>query len=203
MEKKVYIRLRSRHWSALYDTLHLRDIAQVITEGIAEAEITRLPVCKLTKKDRTIRVIDAMEIVRLLQKIYCDVDVQVIGPIQTIVYIQSKRKRAHPFLFAAVWLLLFIGAGLAVMNFHEDVSMQGVHIKIHEAITGRKVERPLWLQIPYSVGLGLGMLLFFNHVFKKRINEEPSPMEVEMFNYQENMDRYISVNENEAWKNND
>ena len=51
-------------------------------------------------------------------------------------------------------------------------------------------------QIPYSFGLGLGMIFFFNHVFKKRLNEEPSPLEVEMFNYQQDLDRYVIMHEN-------
>ena len=40
------------------------------------------------------------------------------------------------------------------------------------------------------------MILFFNHVFKKRINEEPSPLEVEMFNYQKDIDHYVIIHEN-------
>ncbi len=63
-------------------------------------------------------------------------------------------------------------------------------------ITGEFKEQPLLFQVPYSVGLGLGMVLFFNHVFQKRINEEPSPLEVEMFQYQQSLDQYVIVNEN-------
>jgi stage V sporulation protein AA len=40
------------------------------------------------------------------------------------------------------------------------------------------------------------MILFFNHIFKKRINEEPSPLEMEMFNYQQNIDQYVIMYEN-------
>jgi len=98
--------------------------------------------------------------------------------------------------FILIWLLLFFGAALAIMNFHEDVSMQAVHQRIYKIITGKENLKPLILQIPYSIGLGLGMVLFFNHVFKKRLNEEPSPLEVEMFNYQQNLDQYVIINEN-------
>ena len=83
------------------------------------------------------------------------------------------------------------------MNFHEDTSMQAVHQKLFYLMTGIKDSKPLSIQIPYSIGLGLGMILFFNHVFKKRINEEPSPLEVEMFNYQQNIDHYMIINESE------
>lgn len=82
------------------------------------------------------------------------------------------------------------------MNFHDDVSMQSVQEKLYKIITGEAKQKPLLFQIPYSLGLGLGMILFFNHVFRKRINEEPSPLEVEMFNYQQDLDSYVIVHEN-------
>lgn len=90
------------------------------------------------------------------------------------------------------------------MNFHEDVSMQRMHRNLYQFFTGNKIDKPLILQIPYSIGLGLGMVLFFNHVFKKKFNEEPSPLEVEIFNYQMDLDQYIAINENkESVKNDD
>ncbi|MDG5787674.1 stage V sporulation protein AA [Evansella sp. AB-P1] len=200
MDKKVYFRLKSRSWSKPKQKIYLKDIAQVITEGVQEEQIKNLVVCYLTSDDKSLKVIDSMYIVKLIQQSNQNVDVQVIGPTQTVIYLKQKKLKSRPYLFIAVWMLLFIGAGLAIMNFHEDVSMQEVHIKINKVITGEEETQPLWLQIPYSIGLGLGMILFFNHVFRKRINEEPSPMEIEMFNYEENMDRYVSVYENEAWK---
>ncbi|UUZ94364.1 hypothetical protein LJK87_07260 [Paenibacillus sp. P25] len=39
------------------------------------------------------------------------------------------------------------------------------------------------------------MIVFFNHLFKKKFNEEPSPLEVEMFMYQENVNRYMITEE--------
>ncbi|MNO07817.1 hypothetical protein D3C81_2301760 [compost metagenome] len=39
------------------------------------------------------------------------------------------------------------------------------------------------------------MVLFFNHVFKKKFNEEPSPLEVEMYLYQQNMNQYVVAEE--------
>lgn len=45
------------------------------------------------------------------------------------------------------------------MNFHEDVSMQVVHQKIYYMVTGTYDNQPLILQIPYSLGLGIGMVL--------------------------------------------
>ena len=85
---------------------------------------------------------------------------------------------------------------MAIMNFHYDVSMEEVQIRLHYLFTGEQTQHPLWIQIPYSLGLGLGMLLFFNHWFQKRFNEEPSPLEIEVFNYQQEIDNYVYHKEN-------
>ncbi|MGR4031360.1 stage V sporulation protein AA, partial [Bacillus sp. ZZQ-131] len=124
------------------------------------------------------------------------VQINLLGSGQTLVEIIYEKKKAHPVFFGLVWLLLFIGAALAIIYFHEDVSMQQVHQRLYYMITGEFNAQPLLFQIPYSLGLGLGMVLFFNHVFQKRINEEPSPLEVEMFQYQQSLDQYVIVNEN-------
>lgn len=200
MEQKIYFRLKSRYLGEVDQTIRLKNVAQLICTGIPVATLEDLPISKLTKQDKTLKVIDAMEVVRKIKEQFPHVDIEVIGSPETVVHVQMKKRKWKVLLFPLVWLLLFIGAGLTVMNFHEDVSMRQVHIKLHEMITGEYREYPLWLQIPYSIGLGLGMILFFNHVFKKRINEEPSPLELEMFNYEENIDRYVSIHENEAWK---
>ena len=77
------------------------------------------------------------------------------------------------------------------MNFHADVSMPKVLARIFYLITGEVNHRPLLLQIPYSLGIGAGMILFFNHIFKHRFNDEPSPLELEVFLYQESIDQYV------------
>ena len=76
------------------------------------------------------------------------------------------------------------------MNFHADVSMATVHQKLYAIITGREVVHPLLLQIPYSLGLGSGMILFFNRFFKRRLNEEPDPLELEMYRYDDSIHDY-------------
>ncbi|MNG19554.1 hypothetical protein D3C84_1037220 [compost metagenome] len=39
------------------------------------------------------------------------------------------------------------------------------------------------------------MVLFFNHIFRKRFNEEPNPLEVELYMYQENVNAYVIADE--------
>jgi stage V sporulation protein AA len=173
------------------------DVAVVFASKEEKEKIESLVIYKVNEKDQNIIIIDVMRIIQAISREMENMEIQQVGPTQTIVEVVFERKRASLPFFIVVWLLLFIGAALAIMNFHEDVSMRAVHQRLFFILTGEQDETPLLLQVPYSIGLGLGMILFFNHVFKKRINEEPSPLEVEMFNYQQDLDRYVIINEND------
>ncbi|MFO1441693.1 stage V sporulation protein AA [Bacillus sp. Bva_UNVM-123] len=196
MEHTVYIRLCHRVQVRPHETILLKDVAQIIAAETIIEKLEKLPIYKVTELDQNIIVIDVMKIIRFVNQKIQPVDIQTIGPSQVIIEVISKKRKVSIPLFLIVWLLLFFGAALTIMNFHEDVSMQRVQQRIYTIITGEVDKKPLIFQIPYSFGLGLGMILFFNHLFKKRLNEEPSPLEVEMFNYQMDLDQYISLNEN-------
>ncbi|CRG01210.1 stage V sporulation protein AA [Bacillus thuringiensis] len=174
----------------------LGDVAQLAGDSSVVELLQNEIVYKITAHDKTHVVIDVMKVIEIIQQKASHLQINLLGSGQTLVEIIYEKKKAHPIFFGLVWLLLFIGAALAIIYFHEDVSMQQVHQRLYYMITGEFNAQPLLFQIPYSLGLGLGMVLFFNHVFQKRINEEPSPLEVEMFQYQQSLDQYVIVNEN-------
>ena len=194
----VYVRLRHRvHIRVNQTKIVLDDIAKLVGAKEVVNKLRSLPIYEVTKSDRNIIVIDLSIVIEKISERYQKIDIQAIGPSQTIIEIVPNQSGNRTFLFLLVWLLLFIGSALTIMNFHEDVSMPAVHQKLYKLITGSDAQKPLILQIPYSFGLGLGMVLFFNHFFKKRFNEEPSPLEVEMFNYQQDLDQYVLMTENQ------
>ncbi|UTE74505.1 stage V sporulation protein AA [Rossellomorea marisflavi] len=196
LENVLYIRLRHRIQVREESLVKLGQIAQLIAPEPILESIRDIPVHHVTVEDKNIIVVDVMTAIRRINAVHPSLDIQTIGPVQTIIEVVFEKKKVSLPLFAGVWLLLFIGTALAIINFHEDVSMREVHQRMYFFITGRVDPHPLIYQIPYSIGLGLGMILFFNHVFKKRINEEPSPLEVEMFNYQQDLDQYVIMHEN-------
>ena len=193
----IYLRLRQKKKVPPNKELLIGDIAQLIGEDKTCAKVEEIPIYQVTKEDKNLVVIDVMKVIIAIQKVMRNIEVQVVGPTQTIVEVQYPKKKLAPVYFVFIWFLLFIGAALAIMNFHEDVSMREVHQQIYKIVTGIDNPKPLLLQVPYSFGLGIGMVLFFNHLFKKRFNEEPSPLEVEMFNYQQDLDQYVIVHEND------
>jgi stage V sporulation protein AA len=196
LENTIYIRMRNRVQARLHDKLQLDTIAQIIAPEVILHDLKKLVIYEVTEKDKSIVVIDIMKVISQVSQHAVDADIQTIGPAQTIIEVIFKEKGVKLPFFLLIWFLLFFGSAMAIMNFHDDVSMKSVQEKIYTVITGAKQTKPLLFQIPYSIGLGLGMILFFNHVFQKRINEEPSPLEVEIFNYQQDVDNYVVIHEN-------
>lgn len=196
MAEIVYLRMRHRIQKKLHDKVLLKDLAQIVADPSLTAILQDLCVYEISEQDQNIIVIDSIQVLKKIRNLNKNIEIQLIGPVQTIIEVIFKRRIMSIPLFIVVWLLLFIGSALTIMNFHEDVSMQYVHQRLYKMITGKDTNKPLIFQIPYSIGLGLGMVIFFNHVFKKRLNEEPSPLEVEVFNYQQSIDQYVIMNEN-------
>lgn len=197
MEDIVYIRMKKMLRLETMQDIELKDITHIVTTHQDKGKLEHLPIYRITKKDKNVVVIDSFIIIEHVNKIFPHLEIQLIGPAHSIIYIEKRKKPIPTIVIALVWLILFVGSAMTIMNFHYDVSMQEVQQKLHYLITGEHNDTPLWIQIPYSFGLGIGMLLFFNHWFNKRFNEEPSPLEIEIYNYQQNLDQYLAYYEND------
>lgn len=192
----IYTRMRNRVHVKVGQKVRIKDVAKIIGSEELISRIEESLLLTVNSEDKNIIIIDLAQLIMAIQIIDPQLEVETFGPSQTIIEVVSSTRKFSFITFAIIWLLLFVGAGMTIMNFHVDVSMGEVHQKLFTLITGRIDDKPLLIQIPYSFGLGIGMILFFNHFFKKRFNEEPSPLEVEMFNYQQDLDRYVIMNEN-------
>ncbi|WP_336786826.1 stage V sporulation protein AA [Paenibacillus sp. MMO-177] len=192
----LYLRLKKKVSIRPERSVTLGQVSRLLAPNEKlEQELSELVLYRHHKGDGNRVVIDLLQIVRVVREAAPEMTVEAYGDPQVLIMISPKPRKPRIAVLIFAWLLLFFGAGLAIMNFHTDVSMKEVHIRIVELLTGKRTDHPLWFQIPYSIGIGLGMILFFNHLFKKRFNEEPNPLEVELFTYQENVNAYVIADE--------
>ncbi|MEQ6376252.1 stage V sporulation protein AA [Bacillaceae bacterium S4-13-58] len=198
MDSIVYIQLKPKVHIKEPKNITLSMIAHIKGPSGLQTALRNYSIYQYTEEDENVVVLDSFYILDQLYKNFPYLEYQFIGYSETMILMEKPIKRTPFLLVGVIWLLLFVGAGMAIINFHYDVSMQQVQQKLHYMITGKEEKYPLWIQIPYSFGLGLGMVLFFNHVFKKRINEEPSPLEIEMNNYQSDIDKYLIKHQNKT-----
>ena len=196
MGQIVYISLK-RHVRLDERRISFFDVAEVEADQEAKPILENLIIRTIKPSAGNVVIVTVLDVIQALKTVLPDAQAVIAGETETIVSLQPERMRAPLWKIAFVWLVLFTGAALTIMNFHEDVSMQKVHVLLYEKITGIKNEKPLMLQIPYSIGLGLGMILFFNRLWQRRLNEEPGPLDLEMFKYEEDINSYLAANEKE------
>ncbi len=198
--KVIYLRLKSGISIFPHVSINIGEVADIEGDPFYTHKISGIPLKIEFKDHEEKKVLSSLLLVRLINSYYPEVEVEVIDSADAIIRLEKDRFpfiRFTKLLFLPlVCLLLFIGSAMAIMNFHADVSMPTVHQQIFKILTGEETQNPLIIQIPYSLGIGLGMSIFFNHIFHKKLNKEPSPLEVEMFLYDENVNRYLKVKEN-------
>ena len=201
--EKVYISVAKK---ASIDTeldVLVRDIGEVFcTNEKLRLAINNILIKKKNKEEDW----DNITAIQIAQKIlgkYPDIDLDLLGEPEILLEYKSQQVK-NPFLgfvkVALVCIILFFGAGLAITNFHEDVNTKASMEKLYFTFTGVKKENPLIMNIPYSIGIGIGVVMFFNRVLSqsKRRKMEPGPMEIELYLYDQDMEAQIS---NEVKKN--
>ncbi len=115
-------------------------------------------------------------------------EVTVLGPPQCFVHIvpENKRSRTRPIRTAIAFLLLMVGSALAITWFHADVNMLDAQQSLYRMLTGREAENPLWITIPYSVGVFFGVSLFYALLGKKRT---VAPLEIKLEEYRQSAEQ--------------
>lgn len=186
----VYIQFKKDIFLPEQPTFRLKDVINISAHVKTKQKIEQLVAYHAEKQPQREIVVDGLYIIRIIHESLPDVNIRLIGETYTVIYPEKPDRKRGKIFVPMIWLLLFIGTAMTIMNFHHDVGMQEVQQKIHFIITGKENDYPLLLQIPYSVGLGIGMILFFNYWFTKRFNREPSPLEVELFKYDQDLEQY-------------
>ena len=192
----VYVRMRRRAVLKPGAVVNLGDVARIVVDPRLEHRLKRLPLHRITDQDGNLLVIDMLQIVKAIREAEPGIMIETFGePHVLIEIVASGEVKPRRWLLVIAWILLFFGSGMAMMNFHADVNMPAVQRRITELVTGKPAIHPWLFQVPYSIGVGMGMLLFFNRLLRRRLNDEPNPLEVEMFMYQENVNHYVITEE--------
>jgi len=131
-----------------------------------------------------------------IHKVYPSIQIENIGEKDFIVDLeepdQKEKSRAVEFAKAAfVSLVAFFGAAFTIMTFNEDVSVSSVFDKVYKIIMGTAKQGGSILEISYAIGLPAGILIFYNHFRRRKIKNDPTPIQVEMRTYEEQVNKAL------------
>ena len=84
--------------------------------------------------------------------------------------------------------MLLVGSALTLMTFHNEASIPAILCNVHTLLTGEETERPMLLIVSYAAGIFLGISCFFNHFGKKKLTDDPTPVQVQFVQYKKEVD---------------
>ena len=185
MKHILYIKIDQSNL-VLNSQVKFEDIVQM--ECADQCVVNRLKTERLMevpKDARSKQVVSILFVIQKIHEIYPDLEVQNIGETDFIVGLKPKdsSKMIEYIKVFFVCMITFFGSVFAMMTFNEDVSSLDSFRKVYTWVMGMPPEGATILELSYSVGVGIGIIVFFNHFGKKQLTKEPSPVEVEMSGY--------------------
>lgn len=203
MSRIIYLKLEQ--CSQVADIqVRLGDVATM--ECSDSAVVNRLktePLLKVSTDPYQQTVMSVMAVIAKIHEIYPELEVQNLGESDFIVSLKpgKQSKVLEYFKVLMVCLVSFFGSVFSIMTFQEDVSAQDSLRKVYEWVMGYEPQGFTILELMYCLGLGIGIIVFFNHIGKKKLTKEPSPVEVEMAGYDQ--DVYQALIQHEGRKGNE
>lgn len=166
----------------------LRDIAEVHIGGQTAGEAEKLVVFRIPEARKKTYLLSVVELIRVLNQKWPDATISNVGEMDILIEYHPKAERGSSLWLAAkvafVALVLFVGASTTIMCFHSDTQLPLIFQNVYYMFFHENKELPALLSIPYSIGLGLGIIIFFNHFSKKSLTDDPTPIEIEMTTYE-------------------
>ena len=139
-------------------------------------------------------VVSSLYLVKLMEEACPNITVQIVGEPEVLVeQVDVDRHKGWQqwAKCALVCLVSFFGTAFTIMAYHNDVGINDVFTEIYRMVMDREPQGLNTLEVSYSVGLAAGIILFFNHVGGRRITKDPTPIEVAMRNYEEDVDKAL------------
>lgn len=155
-----------------------------------------LKVCTL-KTEQSRKVISVMKIIQMITDLYPGIRIENVGETDIVIErVKAEKKGRYRKLpkIVFVCLISFFGTAFTIMAFHNDIQIQELFNKVHVMIAGSESNGRSILELSYSVGLCVGIIVFFNHIGGKRISADPTPIEVEMRIYEEDVNKTLIEN---------
>ncbi len=173
----------------------MKDLAEVhCMDKTVQAKCRSLKVYHFSKSEVKRHVFSTIKLVELLEQACPGINVEVIGETDVLVeWVDVHRhKSAGQWLKAAmVCLVSFFGTAFTIMAYHNDSGVNEVFKAVYLIVMGREPGGLNVLEVSYSVGLAVGIIVFFNHIGGRRLTKDPTPIEVAMRNYEKDVDMAV------------
>ncbi len=192
--KTLYLKLEQKKQVSGKKAL-LGDIAQLeCADGALKNRLQAIHVASFSGAKRQRKILTVTDIIGMIHQIDPSVSITPIGETDVIVEYLPEKTPSKAWEWAKVALVCvisFFGAAFTIITFNNDVSAGSVFEQLYTSFTGKVSGNITVLEVTYSIGLAIGILCFFNHFSGHRLTTDPTPIEVEMEQYEYDVNKSL------------
>ncbi len=205
VEELIY--LKADLHSLVYDRkVKMKDVMKI--EGSSPelvCQIEKIHLYEFTKENdgkkgnNPMVVFSILKVIETIHKENPNVIIQSCGEQDFIVeYAKEaeKTKGIEILKLVLICIITFFGAAFTIMAFNNDISVQDIFAKFYAQVIGGSKPSVTELEVGYCIGIAVGIIVFFNHIGRKKITPDPTPIQVEMRKYEQDVDTAFIQNAN-------
>ncbi len=167
-----------------------------------EDKVKKLQIYTFSKDAGEKYVISVFDVIKIILTNCGNVLVINLGESELILE-YNRIREAKPWLqsmkVASICIIVFFGAAFSIMSFHEDVGINSLFERMYGMMSFSKGNNII--EISYSIGLALGIIIFYGKLGICKKSNTISPLEIEMQTYEDTVNDAVILQNSE--KNHD
>lgn len=194
MERPVIYLHAEQSYFLNHPKVRIKDICSVYcADKNLENKINCIEVYKFKDKEDGRAFMSILVLVEAISEMVPAGEIKNMGEQDIIINYKNPDKEPAGWLQTGkiifICITCFLGMGISIIGYNNDVEMGQVFAQIYESFLGTKPTGPTFIELFYSIGLTLGVFLFFNHIPGKKVTNEPTPIQVQMRLYERDVNQ--------------
>jgi stage V sporulation protein AA len=190
MNGTLYLKI-DRNIQVDHVDVRLGDVAKLeCTDAAVKNRLKTLKLMKIQAEKSDRYIFSVLKVVELIHEIYPSLEVQNLGEPDFIIEYESPEyahDRWSMVKVVVLCILIFFGSAFSIITFNNDVGINQVFHQVYSLIMGEESDGFTMLEFTYSLGISVGIIIFYNHFGGKRITKDPTPIEVQMRLYEDDV----------------
>lgn len=177
--------------------IKLKDIAKIeCVNSSIKNKVNELCILQVDSKKEYKYVVSILKVIEAIHKQFPDLEIDNVGECDFVLeYVNKKQNQIFEYMkIMFVCFIVFIGAAFTIMTFNNDVGIAELFGQLYQVVMEEESSGFTVLEMSYSIGLGVGILVFYNHIGGKRLTTDPTPIQVEMRIYEEDVNTALIKN---------
>ena len=181
MEDIYLIPIRLKPLNFTIQNIYLKDIYYIYPKEYEE-KIGNICIRTYKEKDSNYDVIHIGEVIDKIKEKLSTAHITFLKTDDVVIFFNENKKDRTKYLrVLLVSIVVLMGSIMGIMNFHADVNMIHSQSTMVNALNKNPKKYLPYFQIPYSIGIGVGVALFFlTNLFLHMQKNEPSPLDLKM-----------------------